>query len=191
MGHANGWRLSDCRTVTSHHPAPVELCQLPPAHTLNTLCERELGLGSGWGARARATRGRRTTVVIAVAFDASTMAWQPWLSQLSHAVVVVVSHVEPANHTHSHSAARQDWVQGCGQSPGPLESNSAQRRTRGVAVGSRSSSKMVIFMSPEMCCLIKSLHDTAELPDPLGSTRLAESFTDTRLISQLPTNGEL
>ena len=37
---------------------------------------------------------------------------------------------------------------------------------------------MAIFMTPEMCYLIKSLHDTAELPDPLGSTRLAESFTD-------------
>ena len=87
MGNANGWRLGDCRTVISRHPAPAELCQLLPAHAPNTLCERELGLGSGWGARARAARGRRTTVVIAVALDASTMSWQPWLSQLSHVVV--------------------------------------------------------------------------------------------------------
>ena len=80
MGNANGQRLSDCRTVTSRHPAAADLCQQPPAHAPNTLSERELGLGSGWGERARTARGRRTTVVIAVAFDASTMSWLPWLS---------------------------------------------------------------------------------------------------------------
>ena len=54
--------------------------------------------------------------------------------------------------------------------------SSAQLRTRGV--GSSSSSKMVIFMTQDLCCLIESLHDTADLPDLSGSTRLAESFTD-------------
>jgi len=91
VGNANGRRLSDCRTVTSCPPAAADLCDLLLAHTPNTLCDRELGLGSGWGERARTARGRRTTVVIAVALGASTISWLPWLSQLSHVVVVVVS----------------------------------------------------------------------------------------------------
>ena len=33
-------------------------------------------------------------------------------------------------------------------------------------------------MTPDLSCLMKSLRDTADLPDLLGSTRLAESFTD-------------
>ena len=37
---------------------------------------------------------------------------------------------------------------------------------------------MVIFVTPDLSCLMESLHDTADLPDLSGSTRLAESFTD-------------
>lgn len=178
VGNANRWRLSDCRTVTNRHPVPAELCNLPPAHAPSTPCEREWRLGLGWGERARITRGRRATGIIAVALGASIMLCQPWLSQLSQ--------VDGCRRI---SVPEPGWwwlvalqVSGSmprrGQGSGPCGAHSAALRSPGV--GSSSSSKMAIFMTPDLCWLLQPFHIVERsyrtYQDRLGSQRALRSY---------------